>query len=221
MKKLTYEFVKEQFELEGYKLLSKKYVSCSTKLDYRCPEGHKHSICWSAFQQGHGCFYCQYENMKGKNNFMYGRKHTEEIRKKMSEARKGKYVGENNPFYGKTHSDESKIKISENHADISGENNPNWKGGISPERQKDAATSEYKLWRNQVFERDEFTCRTCDDNKGGNLQAHHILPWGKFNGLIKYNTSNGITLCKTCHMFFKGKEVAYANVLIKKHGIRN
>ena len=46
MRKLTYEFVKEQFEKEGYTLLSEKYINCFTKLDYICPKGHKHSISW-------------------------------------------------------------------------------------------------------------------------------------------------------------------------------
>ena len=44
--------------------------------------------------------------MMGSKNPNYGRKHTEEELKKMSEAAK-KLVGEKNPFYGKSHSDES------------------------------------------------------------------------------------------------------------------
>ena len=35
-------------------------------------------------------------------------------------------TGENNPMFGKTHSIETRRKISENHADVSGENNPNY-----------------------------------------------------------------------------------------------
>ena len=41
------------------------------------------------------------ESMKGENHHLYGKHHTEETRKKMSEARKGKYIGENHPNYGK------------------------------------------------------------------------------------------------------------------------
>lgn len=33
-------------------------------------------------------------------------------------------VGEANPFYGKKHTDKTREKMSENHADVSGENNP-------------------------------------------------------------------------------------------------
>lgn len=53
-----------------------------------------------------------------------GKEKSEEHCKNLSEAMKGKMQGENNPFYGKQHSEESKRKMSENHADMSGENNP-------------------------------------------------------------------------------------------------
>lgn len=44
-----------------------------------------------------------------------GYKYSEEDKKKMSDRRKGKYIGENNWFYGKEHSDETKQLISEKH----------------------------------------------------------------------------------------------------------
>lgn len=47
---------------------------------------------------------------KGNTNFK-GRKHTEESKQKMSEIRKNKNTGENNPFFGKHHSEETKQKI--------------------------------------------------------------------------------------------------------------
>ena len=49
------------------------------------------------------------EAQKGKNNGFYGKLHSEEIRKKISKAKKGK----NNSFYGKHLSEEQKKKISE------------------------------------------------------------------------------------------------------------
>jgi hypothetical protein len=54
-KRLTYEFVKESFEKEGYELLSREYINSKTKLDYRCPKGHEHSIIWNSWQQGMRC----------------------------------------------------------------------------------------------------------------------------------------------------------------------
>lgn len=49
----------------------------------------------------------------GKESPFYGKHHTEEAKKKISEARKGKYCGENNPNYGKKITEEQKKKISE------------------------------------------------------------------------------------------------------------
>ena len=54
---------------------------------------------------------------KGENNPMYGKTHTEEAKKKMSQATKG----EKHPFYGKTHTEEAKKKMSQA---TKGENNP-------------------------------------------------------------------------------------------------
>ena len=49
----------------------------------------------------------------GKNNPCYGRRHTEEEKKKMSENH-GKYFGESNHYYGKHHSEEIRKKMSDN-----------------------------------------------------------------------------------------------------------
>ena len=51
-KRLTYEFVKSQFETEDYIPKFTDYINAHTKLDYICPNGHEHSISWSNWQQG-------------------------------------------------------------------------------------------------------------------------------------------------------------------------
>jgi len=61
-RKLDYEFVKSEFEKEGCKLLTKEYKNCYQKLEYICPRGHRHSIKWNSWQQGHRCFYCYHES---------------------------------------------------------------------------------------------------------------------------------------------------------------
>lgn len=55
--------VRKSFESAGYILLSKKYVNSSTKLNYMCHEGHKHSISYSKWLLGKRCPYC-YGNVK-------------------------------------------------------------------------------------------------------------------------------------------------------------
>lgn len=62
MKKLSYEFVKEQIEKEGYKLLSKEYINAHSKLIVRCPKDHEYEIIYSNFKKGHRCPKCKYLN---------------------------------------------------------------------------------------------------------------------------------------------------------------
>ena len=49
----------------------------------------------------------------GKNSCNYGKHLSEQTRKKMSEAKRTAYCGAGNPFYGMHHTDETKKKISE------------------------------------------------------------------------------------------------------------
>lgn len=83
---------------------------------------------------------------------------------------------------------------------ISGENNYQWNPNKTDEERKDDRKySEYKEWRKSVFERDSYTCQCCRDNRGGNLNAHHkdSYHWCEERRL---DTSNGETLCESCHM---------------------
>ena len=60
----------------------------------------------------------------GKDSPLYGKRHSEESKKKMSDAHKGKYIGEKNPMYNKHHTKETRKKMSNNHADFSHEKHP-------------------------------------------------------------------------------------------------
>lgn len=80
---------------------------------------------------------------------------------------------------------------------LAGERNPNWKGGITPEHLAIRTSTEYKLWRKAIFQRDNWTCQECGKH-GGWLEAHHIKPFAQFPEL-RLAINNGITLCKPCH----------------------
>lgn len=133
---------------------------------------------------------------KGLPSPFKGQKHTPESRQKMSEANKG-----NQKAKGSKRTAAQRAYISQQtkkRVTLIGEKHPNWKGGISGEIMRIRKGSEIKLWRNFVFERDNFTCQHCGDNKGGNLQAHHIKSFADYPEL-RFEVSNGLTLCKPCH----------------------
>jgi 5-methylcytosine-specific restriction endonuclease McrA len=80
-----------------------------------------------------------------------------------------------------------------------GKNHPGWNHNkTDEERLDDRKFLEYKYWRKSVFERDNYTCQSCGDNKGGNLIAHHkdAYSWCKERRL---DVNNGVTLCENCH----------------------
>jgi predicted restriction endonuclease len=96
---------------------------------------------------------------------------------------------------GRTQSAEAREK---NRIANSGANNARWKGGLTNERNILEGSSAYKEWRKAVFERDDYTCHLCL-KRGGTLHAHHVLGFSKHPEL-RLIVSNGLTLCKPCHL---------------------
>jgi transposase len=76
----------------------------------------------------------------------------------------------------------------------------NWKGGITPARVRLRVSLDMKLAREACFERDDYTCRSCQQ-RGGKLNAHHIWPFQRFPEW-KFALWNLMTLCKRCHDAF-------------------
>jgi len=57
----TIEFIRSEFAKENYTLLSKEYKNAHQKLEYICPNGHRHSISWSNWNsklKKHRCSIC-------------------------------------------------------------------------------------------------------------------------------------------------------------------
>lgn len=104
---------------------------------------------------------------------------------------------------GKKHSIETRIKMSENRK---GNKNPNYVDGMSKFTVSHYSDLRYKLWREAIFERDEYTCQECGI-RGVYIEPHHIKGWAQYPEL-RFELSNGITLCKPCHKLtdnYKGK----------------
>ena len=120
---------------------------------------------------------------KGRTAWNKGKKLSEEHRKKLSEAKIGK-IG---PLC------------------------PNWRGGSGSLRHQAMQRYEYIQWRKKVFERDNYTCKSCGKS-GVYLHADHIKEWSKFPNL-RLTVSNGQTLCTECHYLKTFKRVKPSNII--------
>jgi hypothetical protein len=143
-----------------------------------------------------------------------GHKHSEETKKKMSEAQKGI----RNHNWGKKLTEKTLVKMravkrtSEWKKRMSemkkgkpmpwrqGDKHPNWKGGITSENHKIRNNIENKIWTFSVFAKDGFVCQKTKI-KGGKLVAHHIQNFSSHPEL-RFAIDNGITLSKESHKEF-------------------
>jgi len=150
------------------------------------------------------------EVMKG-NTIRKGVKLSEETRRKMRKAAKKR--GASKWLKGRKLSEETKRKLSEVSKNkpkpwISGKKNSNWKGGITPENIKIRQSIEYRLWREAVFARDNYTCQKYGI-RGVELCSHHIQNFAQYPEL-RFAIDNGITLSEKAHREFH-----------KKYGVKN
>lgn len=109
-------------------------------------------------------------------------------RRDMSEIRAEKHwgmSGEDNAMFGKR-----------------GEEVPNWKGGVTAERQAFYSSIGWKKARKAVYKRDKHKCQRCGDKE--NLHIHHIVSFA--NEELRADPNNLILLCADCHHWVHSKE---------------
>jgi transposase len=104
-----------------------------------------------------------------------------------SEARAVKHwgaVGAANPMFGKR-----------------GAEVPNWKGGVTPERQALYSSPEWARAALAVWKRDRATCRRCGitTQAGATMNIHHIVSFAV--RALRAEVSNLALLCEHCHHF--------------------
>lgn len=82
------------------------------------------------------------------------------------------------------------------------EKGSNWQGGLTEINRAIRKRFKYRIWREAVFRRDNYTCQICAARNGNGkyieLQADHIKPFSLFPEL-RFELSNGRTLCVSCH----------------------
>lgn len=174
-----------------------------------------------AYIQGHNNRGKKFPNAKG-------HKHSEESKKKYGESMKkwwsknkdSEVIRKRNKKIGLASSQalrgrkiplDVKKKISktlkekEVHRNYSkGETHYNWQGGITAKNEKIRKQYGWKLWREEVFKRDNFLCQNpncsfCNNQRGKPLHPHHIKRVKDFPELI-FDVDNGITYCQDFHL---------------------
>ena len=79
-------------------------------------------------------------------------------------------------------------------------NNPMYNGKLTnKDRIRKRLSPQYNIWRNAVMSRDGYRCDNCGIDQY--LVVHHIFSYKHYPN-DRYNTDNGITLCRTCHNNF-------------------
>lgn len=82
-----------------------------------------------------------------------------------------------------------------------GVNNHCWNPNLTQEdRIKSRKTKKDTKWRKSVYTKDNYTCQVCGA-KNCKLNAHHLDGWAE-NPELRYDVTNGVTLCINCHNKF-------------------
>ena len=155
-----------------------------------------------------------------------GYKSTDEHKKKISKALMGHITSNetkrkiSKSEIGKIVSLETRIKISKfqqgrhnspatefkkGHKALSGPMHSMWNPDRASLRKNLRNDPEYKQWVRAVKRRDNNICWLNDENCKGYNIVHHIKSWREYIKL-RYETSNGITLCQAHHPRGRAKE---------------
>ena len=124
-----------------------------------------------------------------------GKKHSTETIEKMRLAHKGKNKGKDSYWFGKQ--------------------SPNWKGGVTPEKQLFSGQEKWKQCCKYIWKRDNATCQRCGEkfnHTQKTFEVHHIRPF--WTGKQRTTYSNLILVCRKCHTWIHSKKNLNRNYIL-------
>lgn len=141
------------------------------------------------------------ENIAKKRAVIFRLRQDPEWIRKSNKGKKGKPSF----FKGKRHTIESRLKVSitKKNSPLTkrGPDNPAWIDGKGTERKRQRTvfqqSLEYRLFREVVLKRDNYTCQICKSS-GVKLHVDHIKAYREFPEL-RTDVTNGRVLCVLCH----------------------
>lgn len=143
------------------------------------------------------------KRMSGTQNPFYGKKHSVEVKKIIKEKRALQDMSWRKDWHPP---EESIIKNRLAHiGKNTGASNNLWRGGTTSENHKIRNSWEMKLWKQNVFKRDNYTCQKCGV-RGGNLEVDHMMPFASFPNL-RLEEWNGRVLCIGCHRIISSRKL--------------
>lgn len=144
-----------------------------------------------------------------------------ETRKRGHAAPKKFQAGEPSRFRGHRHTDANREKMrlareADGHVPYlkdgvhwlkgrHGDGHPNWKGGVTPERQALYRSQEWKDAAAATFLRDGHRCRRCSAHDltlppNQPMHVHHVASFAE-HPKLRTDVSNLVLLCRPCHLF--------------------
>lgn len=141
-----------------------------------------------------------------------------------SDSRQQFQKGQRSAFAGHTHTDQTRelvrqarvqdgrkpyLKNGVHHLKGKrGADTPNWKGGITPERQAFYGSLEWKAAVKAVWKRDNATCQRCQKHHNtaknrGTFDIHHIVSFECV--ALRSEVTNLVLICEECHYWIHSK----------------
>ena len=225
-KRASFKKIKASFELEGYTLLSDKYINRNSKLISICPKGHVYKVSWENWNRNSSrCSKCYmakimptiYEirkSFESEEYILLSNEYKNARTKLKYKCSKGHYNSINWKDWSSGHRCPDCYFIS-----ISGDKNYNWKGGITFEPYCEAWKD--KEYKQDIRNRDGNRCLNpyCNSKNPNDLTIHHINYDKK-----DCKPSNLITVCRSCNSKANKDRTWHKNwyqsILYKRYNIK-